>query len=99
MSSLIAKQPKDPKKQTTVSLSQTVLSDLELYCQFIDSTRDWVVNQALRKVFQRDKAFLEWKERPAARAPQPAPAASSVKPGQAQLPLHRTPAPATSSAA
>jgi len=63
MSSVIAKQPKDTKKQTTVSLSGTVLADLELYCQFIDSARDWVINEALKTVFRRDKAFLVWKQR------------------------------------
>ena len=63
MSSLIAKQPKDTRKQTTVSLSGTVLADLELYCQFIDSARDWVINEALKAIFRRDKAFLEWKAR------------------------------------
>jgi len=62
MASLIAKQPKDTRKQTTVSLSGTVLADLELYCRFIDSARDWVINEALKSVFRRDKAFLEWKE-------------------------------------
>lgn len=62
MSSLIAKQPKDTRKQTTVSLSGAVLVDLELYCQFIDSARDWVINEALKSVFRRDKAFLAWKE-------------------------------------
>jgi hypothetical protein len=68
MASLIAKQPKDTKKQTTVSLSGTVLADLELYCRFIDSARDWVINEALKSVFRRDKAFLEWKERGGAAA-------------------------------
>jgi len=63
MSSLIAKQPKDTRKQTTVSLKGSVVADLELYCQFIDSARDWVINEALRSVFSRDKAFQEWKER------------------------------------
>lgn len=63
MSSLIAKQPKDTRKQTTVSLSGSVLADLELYCQFIDSARDWVINEALRAIFRRDKAFLAWKGR------------------------------------
>jgi hypothetical protein len=62
MSSLIARQPKDTRKQTTVSLSGTVLADLELYCQFIDSARDWVINEALKAIFRRDKAFLKWKE-------------------------------------
>ena len=63
MSSLIAKQPKDTRKQTTVSLKGSVVADLELYCQFIDSPRDWVINEALKSVFVKDKAFLEWKER------------------------------------
>ena len=80
MSSVIAKQPKDTKKQTTVSLSGTVLAYLELYCQFIDSARDWVINEALKAVFRRDKAFIEWKERKPAESGPPAAA-------QAQLPL------------
>ena len=53
MSSVIAKQPKDTKKQTTVSLSGTVLADLELYCQFIESARDWVINEALKTIFRK----------------------------------------------
>jgi hypothetical protein len=68
MSSLIAKQPKDTRKQTTVSLSGSVLADLELYCQFIDSARDWVINEALKTIFRRDKAFLDWKAREHGRA-------------------------------
>jgi hypothetical protein len=63
MSSLIAKQPKDTRKQTTVSLSGSVLADLELYCQFIDSARDWVINEALKSVFRKDKTFVAWREK------------------------------------
>jgi hypothetical protein len=63
MQSLIAKQPKDTRKQTTVSLSGSVLRDLELYCRFIDSARDWVINEALKSIFQRDRAFIEWRKR------------------------------------
>lgn len=63
MSSLIAKQPKDTRKQTTVSLKGSVFADLELYCQFIDSARDWVINEALKSVFAKDKSFQEWKDR------------------------------------
>lgn len=74
MASIIAKQPKDIRKQTTVSLSGTVLADLELYCRFIDSARDWVINEALKGVFRKDKAFLEWKERSGA--------ANGTKPGE-----------------
>lgn len=86
MASLIARQPKDTKKQTTVSLSGTVLADLELYCRFIDSARDWVINEALKSVFRRDKAFLEWRER--------AGAEGRSQSGEA-LPLTLAPGPST----
>jgi hypothetical protein len=42
-----------------VSLKGSVVADLELYCQFIDSARDWVINQVLKSVFSKDKAFLD----------------------------------------
>lgn len=87
MASLIAKQPKDTKKQTTVSLSGAVLAELELYCRFIDSARDWVINGALKSVFRPDKAFLQWKERAGLEGPS--------KPGEA-LPLSLAPAPSAS---
>lgn len=87
MSSVIARQPKDTKKQTTVSLSGTVLADLELYCQFIDSARDWVINEALRSVFRRDKAFLVWKERAGTGVPESPDGVAAPPPGPVQLPL------------
>jgi hypothetical protein len=85
MSSLIAKQPKDTRKQTTVSLKGSVVADVELYCQFIDSARDWVINEALKSVFSKDRAFLDWKERGVHStsngngAAHPAPAPSATK--------------------
>ena len=87
MSSVIAKQPKDTKKQTTVSLSGTVLADLELYCQFIESARDWVINEALKTVFRRDKAFLEWKLRNGTAAPETQDGGAQPVPGPVQLSL------------
>jgi hypothetical protein len=85
MSSLIAKQPKDTRKQTTVSLSGSVLADLELYCQFIDSARDWVINEALKSVFRRDKVFLEWKEREQQKRPQSVTEPAATQIGQVPL--------------
>ena len=88
MSSVIARQPKDTKKQTTVSLSGTVLADLELYCQFIDSARDWVINEALKTVFRRDKAFIVWKQRNGTtRARETEDGAAQPAAGPVQLPL------------
>lgn len=88
MSSVIAKQPKDTKKQTTVSLSGSVLADLERYCQFIDSARDWVINEALKAVFRRDKAFIVWKEQSGDKDRQDANEQSPPAPAQVGLPLH-----------
>lgn len=110
MPSVIAKQPKDTRKQTTVSLSGSVLADLELYCRFIDSARDWVINEALKTVFRRDKAFHEWKQRPGAVASQTHSCATGQVSGPVQMPLepngrpervkpHRVPAPEPPSAA
>lgn len=85
MPSLIAKQPKDTRKQTTVSLSGSVLADLELYCQFIDSARDWVINEALKAIFRRDKAFLTWKDRERGPELQKAPEPAVPQTGEAHL--------------
>ena len=64
-----------------------MLADLELYCRFIDSARDWVINEALKSVFRRDKAFLEWRER--------AGAEGQPKPGETlPLTLAQGPSPA-----
>lgn len=70
-----------------MSLSGTVLADLELYCQFIDSARDWVINEALKAVFRRDKAFLEWKLRNGAAASEGQNGANQPTPGPVQLSL------------
>jgi hypothetical protein len=88
MSSVIAKQPKDTKKQTTVSLSGSVLADLERYCQFIDSARDWVINEALKAVFRRDRAFILWKEQSASKDRQDPNEQTPPPPAQVELPLH-----------
>ncbi len=88
MSSVIAKQPKDTRKQTTVSLSGSVLADLEQYCEFIDSARDWVINEALKTVFRRDKAFILWKEQNAVKVEHKADEQPPVGPAQVELPLH-----------
>lgn len=89
MSSLIAKQPKDTRKQTTVSLSGSVLAELELYCQFIDSARDWVINEALKTVFRRDKTFLKWKEREQQKRPQMVTESAAPDTGHGQLAFPR----------
>ena len=59
--SLIAPQPKAPEKeQLTVRLERRTHELLKRYCEFIESTQDYVLNQALVFTFQRDKAFNDW---------------------------------------
>ena len=43
-----------------------LLQQLQRYCEYLDSDRDYVVSQALEIVFRKDKEFAEWrKARPA----------------------------------
>ena len=43
-------------------LEQGLIRELEEYCQYLDSDRDYVIAQALRFVFRKDKGFAEWRE-------------------------------------
>jgi predicted transcriptional regulator len=59
--SLIQPQTKAPaKEQFTIRLEKDVAQTLRKYCEFIDSTQDYVLNQALRLTFEKDKAFQAW---------------------------------------
>lgn len=59
--SLITPQPKaTEKEQLTVRLERPTHELLKRYCEFIQSTQDYVLNQALMFTFQRDKTFSEW---------------------------------------
>lgn len=58
--SLIPKQVKITKEAITVKLAADVAASLRLYAEFIDSTQEYVVNEALSRTFQRDKKFQEW---------------------------------------
>ena len=57
----IAPQPKAPaKEQFTVRLEVPVATMLRSYCEFIESTQDYVLNQALRLTFEKDRTFQAW---------------------------------------
>jgi hypothetical protein len=71
--SLIAPQPKaTAKDQLTVRLERPVNQLLKRYSTFIESSQDYVLNQALSFFFQKDKEFAEWLEQnPDSEVPQP----------------------------
>ena len=58
--SVIPKQIKITREAVTVKLTTEVASALKRYAEFIDSTQEYVVNEALLRTFQRDKEFQDW---------------------------------------
>ena len=57
MSTYIPKQIKPIRERVEAKLDQNLIRELEEYCQYLDSDRDYVIAQALRVVFRKDKGF------------------------------------------
>ena len=49
-----------PKGTLSVRMDEAVKEQLDLYCSFIQSGRQHVVDQALRLLFERDADFQTW---------------------------------------
>ncbi len=60
MASVIPKQVKKDRDQITIKLDRDVLQNLEHYCRYLDSSRDYVINQCLVFIFRNDRPFSEW---------------------------------------
>jgi hypothetical protein len=61
---LIAKEPPvEKKEQLNLRIDPAVGELLHSYCEFIDSGANYVVEQALRYTFGRDKEFQAWLKR------------------------------------
>jgi hypothetical protein len=60
MSVVIPKQPKKERDQITIRLDRDVLQNLEHYCRYLESGRDYVINQCLAFIFRKDKPFAMW---------------------------------------
>jgi predicted transcriptional regulator len=59
---LIQSQLKKSREAVTVKLDKSIIDQLKLYAEFIDSTQEHVVNEALALTFRKDKEFQEWVE-------------------------------------
>ena len=57
---LIPSQPKRVREAVTVKLDKATIDQLKLYAEFIDSTQEHVVNEALVLTFKKDKDFQDW---------------------------------------
>lgn len=60
MATVIPKQPKKEREQITIKLDREVLQNLEHYCRYLESSRDYVINQCLVFIFRKDRPFSEW---------------------------------------
>jgi hypothetical protein len=60
---IIQSQPKRVREAVTVKLDKAVIDQLKLYAEFIDSTQEHVVNEALALTFKKDKDFQDWLEK------------------------------------
>ena len=61
MSTVIPKQLKKDRDQITIKLDRDVLEILEDYCRYLDSSRDYVINQCLVFIFRKDRPFAQWR--------------------------------------
>ena len=60
MPTVIPKQPKKERDQITIRLDREVLATLEHHCRYLESGRDYVINQCLTFIFRKDKPFSLW---------------------------------------
>ena len=56
----IPKQTKLTRERVEAKLDVALIEELELYCRYLESDRDYVVSQALELVFRKDKGFRHW---------------------------------------
>ena len=64
--SYIPKQIKRERERVEAKLDRELITQLERYCEYLESDRDYVISQALAIAFNKDKAFAEWlKSQPA----------------------------------
>jgi hypothetical protein len=62
MPTYIPKQVKPVRERIEAKLDRELVLELEQFCEYLESDRDYVVAQALRVVFRKDKGFLTWKQ-------------------------------------
>ena len=70
MPSYIPKQIKRIRERVEAKLDRELIVELEQYCEYLESDRDYVIAQALSVAFRKDKGFAEWqKNHPMPQAP------------------------------
>ena len=62
MATYITKQIKPIRERVEAKLDRELILELEQYCQYLDSDRDYIIAQALSVAFRKDKGFAEWQK-------------------------------------
>ena len=62
MSSYIPKQIKPIRERVEAKLDRELILELEQYCEYLESDRDYVIAQALSVAFRKDKGFAAWQQ-------------------------------------
>jgi hypothetical protein len=84
MSSYLPKQIKPIRERVEAKLDLDLITQLERYCEYLESDRDYVIAQALAVAFRKDKGFAEWQQN------HPRPQASTEETGTAATPRNRS---------
>jgi hypothetical protein len=58
----IPRQTKLNKERIEAKLETGLIEELTVYCEYLDSDRDYVISQALEIAFRKDKGFGEWRK-------------------------------------
>ena len=74
--SYIPKQIKRERERIEAKLDRDLITQLERYCEYLESDRDYVISQALTIAFNKDKAFAEWLKSQPADLPEKSPVRS-----------------------
>ena len=73
---IIKAPPKQPKSVTIQArVEEAIKNQLDRYAEFIGSTPSYVITEALKDLFRRDKEFQAWQGRHADEAEEDPPAA------------------------
>ena len=62
MSTYVPKQIKPIRERVEAKLDRELIVQLERYCEYLDSDRDYIIAQALTVAFRKDKGFAEWQQ-------------------------------------
>ncbi|PWT96951.1 MAG: hypothetical protein C5B51_32335 [Terriglobia bacterium] len=85
MKTYIPKQPKHSRERIEAKLDARLVRQLEQYCQYLESDRDYVLSQVLELIFRKDKGFAAWLGSKAAPMPVSSPAQPAGEVGRRGL--------------